>query len=53
MPSYWRIEDFKQKCLESDETDFLSTHALASALNGKNYLLKLKARQLLINVLKG
>jgi hypothetical protein len=53
MPPYWRIEDFKQKCRQSDQTDFLSTSALGSALNGTNYLLKLKARQLLINVLKG
>lgn len=53
MPSYWRIEDFKQKCRQSEQTDFLSTTALNSALNGTNYLLKLKARQLLINVLKG
>ncbi len=53
MPSYWRIEDFKQKCKQSDQTDFLSIPALHSALNGSNYLLKLKARQLIINVLKG
>ncbi len=53
VPTYWRIEDFKQLCKQSDQTDFLSTSALSSALNGTNYLLKLKARQLLINVLKG